>query len=94
MVNMYIVKFAGIRSYPHLFQKHHFLQTTCRNSNTVIARSFKEPKTCFFFLFNPREKITLLKFEIFKLTKRKQKQLHCLKSLAVKISDIHMPPTV
>lgn len=46
---MYIVKFAGIRSYPHLFQKHHLLQTTCKNSNTVMAKSFKEPKTCFFF---------------------------------------------
>lgn len=92
MVNMYIVKSAGIRSYPHLFQKHHFLQTTCKNSNTVMTRSFKEPKTWFFF--SPREKITLLKFEIFKLTKRKQKQLHCLKSLAIKILVIHMPPAV
>lgn len=46
------------------------------------------------FIFSSREKITLLKFEISKLTKRKQKQLHCLKSLEVKILDIYMPPTV
>lgn len=66
---MYIVKSAGIRSYPHLFQKHHFFYRLHVEIQIRLWRGALKSQRLGFF-FSPREKITLLKFEISKLTKR------------------------
>lgn len=80
MINMYIVKSAGILCIIFMVISSSVSKTPLfyRLHVKIQIRLWRGAlKSQRLVLFSPREKITLLKFEIFKLTKRKQKQLHC-----------------